>query len=511
MKIADSIMQMAASGTYVKLESSGSGIDLIRRETSSSSLERSGKGTSGESTLEKLGSFVKNAAADKDEKKSFTEGFSDLLNNSYTRTGDYAQASSETKELGRRGISSLAGTTSLKDTLFQALFARIFGGSSFRSSILGGTTAGATIAAVSAYEYEDMDFTAQGEAHTEDGRTITFDLRLFMSREFAVVTQVTRPGLASALMDPLVINVGAATAGISTQTFRFDLDADGTEEEVALPTRGSAFLALDKNEDGRIGDGSELFGAMTGDGFGELREYDSDGNGWIDENDEIFSRLRVWYRNGDGKDELVDLKTADVGAIWLGEQQTQFSLTDQLNGEWGRIRSTGIFIKESGGVGTIQHVDLAVGDSREDIVSGMPGTDAAVGGENFVSGYGALQIPVSSLSAKLNGASAGGASDDTESSQVQEESPADRRKRIAEEKAKLKEEAAQRRAEKKRLNEEYAEKMRRHREEEEERVEQLFADRKERRQEAAEAHEEASERRRAFDEEWAQKRAKKPA
>ena len=42
----------------------------------------------------------------------------------------------------------------------------------------------------------------------------------------------------------------------------------------------------------------------TGNGFSELAEYDSDGNGWIDENDEVYDQLKVWVKDENGKDKL---------------------------------------------------------------------------------------------------------------------------------------------------------------------------------------------------------------
>ena len=79
---------------------------------------------------------------------------------------------------------------------------------------------------------------------------------------------------------------------LSDQTFYFDLDADGEEEEISM-LKGSGYLALDKNEDGIINDGSELFGTGNGDGFADLARYDEDGNGWIDENDSILSLIHI--------------------------------------------------------------------------------------------------------------------------------------------------------------------------------------------------------------------------
>ena len=42
-----------------------------------------------------------------------------------------------------------------------------------------------------------------------------------------------------------------------------------------------------------------------GNGFSELAEYDSDGNGWIDENDEVYDQLKVWVKDENGKDTLL--------------------------------------------------------------------------------------------------------------------------------------------------------------------------------------------------------------
>ena len=62
-----------------------------------------------------------------------------------------------------------------------------------------------------------------------------------------------------------------------------------------------------------------------------------------------------------GKDILMDLKEADIGAIFLGEQQTEFSLGGADGYRDGVIRSTGVFLREStDAAGTVQHVDLSL-------------------------------------------------------------------------------------------------------------------------------------------------------
>jgi len=210
------------------------------------------------------------------------------------------------------------------------------------------------------YEYHETQctsFQSKGLAVTEDGRTIEFGVNLSMSRNFTEVYSEYR-SMQYFITDPLIINVGNDITSVTDVKFMFDLDSDGTQEEISFAGKGSGFLALDLNGDGVINDGTELFGTKSGDGFSDLAKYDSDGNGWIDEADDIFDRLRVWTKDENGNDELMDLKTADVGAIYLGSAITDFALTDDNNYANAFIRSTGIYLKESGGVGTIAQVDM---------------------------------------------------------------------------------------------------------------------------------------------------------
>ncbi len=207
-------------------------------------------------------------------------------------------------------------------------------------------------------ETEDTSFSTVGKVVTADGRTIDFNLELSMSRSFTEYCEQSVTVLKE-FTDPLVINIDSPMAEVSDVKIRFDLDCDGEAEEISSLSR-SGYLALDLNEDGTINDGSELFGASSGDGFADLAGYDSDGNGWIDEADEIFRRLVVAYIREDGTQELVDLKEAGVGAIYTGSASTSFSLNDlATNEERARIRQTGIFLYESGMAGTIQQLDLA--------------------------------------------------------------------------------------------------------------------------------------------------------
>lgn len=206
-------------------------------------------------------------------------------------------------------------------------------------------------------EYEHTDFQAKGAVTTADGREIKFDVNMHMERSYAEESSFSlRAG--DALKDPLVINFDGNAAGLSDQKFSFDLDMNGTPDQISLLKSGSGFLALDSNNNGKIDDGSELFGPKTDSGFGELRGYDSDGNAWIDENDPIFNKLRIWMKDDSGNDKLMALGEAGVGAIYLGHVSTEFTLR-QLDIQ-GRIKESGVFLKENGQVGTVQELDLKI-------------------------------------------------------------------------------------------------------------------------------------------------------
>ncbi len=208
-------------------------------------------------------------------------------------------------------------------------------------------------------ETEETSFTTNGKVVTSDGREIDFNLELSMSRSFTEYYEQNVSSLR-VFTDPLVINIDSPIADVSDVKVHFDLDCDGNEDEIATLGSGSGYLALDLNEDGVINDGSELFGTASGNGFADLSKYDLNGNGWIDEADEIFDRLVIAYIKEDGTQELVKLKDKDVGAIYTGSASTEFSLNNQAtNEEKARIRQTGIFLYESGMMGTVQHLDLA--------------------------------------------------------------------------------------------------------------------------------------------------------
>ena len=210
------------------------------------------------------------------------------------------------------------------------------------------------------YEAEKTTFSAAGVVQTQDGRQIAFSVDMSMSREFLLEQNVSLRAGDAKLKDPLVLNFGGNAAELTTTRFSFDIDSDGQQDQIAFVGPDSGFLALDRNNDGKINDGQELFGAMTGQGFAELAAYDEDGNQWIDENDAIYSKLRIWSKDAQGQDQLIGLGERGVGAIYLGHVTTPFSIKDDQNALLGQIRESGVFLHEDGRAGTVQQIDLSV-------------------------------------------------------------------------------------------------------------------------------------------------------
>jgi hypothetical protein len=224
-------------------------------------------------------------------------------------------------------------------------------------------------------EQESVSFSAKGAVTTSSGKQINLDLGFAL--DYHLLSANERLTSAGKLKDPLVLNLDGLVAGFTQGTFNFDIDADGNKEQLAKLDKGSAFLAMDRNGNGQIDDGKELFGAQSGNGFADLAALDQDGNGVLDEGDSQFAQLRL-YRPGEA---LMTLGEKKVGAIFLQSAATEFQhlgTTSNTSSETSSqeassstaqtsptespavLRQTGIYITEDGKAGTVQQLDLRV-------------------------------------------------------------------------------------------------------------------------------------------------------
>lgn len=217
---------------------------------------------------------------------------------------------------------------------------------------------------VSVSEMACSTVSACGTVRTQDGREIAFDLTV--DREsLHVYEQTTIEAGSIVLQDPLVLNFSGTAKELSGQTMAFDLDADGQVEQVPCLSEGCGFLVFDRNHNGQADDGSELFGPRSGQGFQELSALDGDHNGWIDENDAVFGDLALW-----SGERWQSLKEAGVGALYTQSVEAPFTLRGDTQEVLGEIRAAGIFLAESGTVGSLTQIDLAVSDAASAAAAG---------------------------------------------------------------------------------------------------------------------------------------------
>ena len=149
--------------------------------------------------------------------------------------------------------------------------------------------------------------------------------------------------------DPIIIDLnrdGTSTSKLNGAV-NFDIDNNGFKEATGWISKDDAFLAYDRNGNGIIDNGNELFGDKTvsvgaygytsktaENGFEALKEFDSNNDNIIDEKDKDFDKLLLWQDlNTNGlteKGELKTLKEHNIKSIDLRYKETQIDNNGNL-------------------------------------------------------------------------------------------------------------------------------------------------------------------------------------
>ena len=199
-----------------------------------------------------------------------------------------------------------------------------------------------------------------------EGQTNLSYLDWLKARNGAHVGDSVNGSFASALSfviraDPLTLDLNgdgietvSANSGIT-----FDFDGDGVRSGTGWIKGDDGFLVLDRNGNGQIDSGRELFGVDTvksdgtkaSNGFDALKDLDSNGDGVFDAEDAEFSNIRVWQdKNQDGVSQSSELKT-------LGELHIQSinltSVGSSQNSNGNIISAIGSFNFADGHTGTV--------------------------------------------------------------------------------------------------------------------------------------------------------------
>ena len=155
---------------------------------------------------------------------------------------------------------------------------------------------------------------------------------------------------------PLVLDFNGdgvtSTFIYSTKTY-FDLDNDGFKERTGWMQNSDGLLVLDKNSDGVINNGNELFGNYTKDtsgnysnnGFDALAKYDDNHDGMINSSDNVYKALKVWQDvDSDGITDEGELKT--LGELGISSINLSYVTANALE-ERNSIRETSTFTTQS--------------------------------------------------------------------------------------------------------------------------------------------------------------------
>jgi hypothetical protein len=154
---------------------------------------------------------------------------------------------------------------------------------------------------------------------------------------------------------PILINLESNSASDHLTSAEngvwFDIAARGVAARVAWTRKGSyvAFLVLDRNGNGVVDNGSELFGTATrkrdgtleANGFEALAEFDDNGDGRVDVGDAAYASLRLWVdlnHNGRSEsNEILTLEQAGIEALYTGYSESR---RQDPHGNWYRYRGT---------------------------------------------------------------------------------------------------------------------------------------------------------------------------
>jgi hypothetical protein len=147
---------------------------------------------------------------------------------------------------------------------------------------------------------------------------------------------------------PVLLNLGTGSYELTSAAdgVRFDIRNEGSARQVAWTSRGSelAFLAYDRNANGSIDSGAELFGSATmlatgiraKHGFEALAELDANGDGLLSPQDPAWTSLVLWTdRNHDGRSASSELQRVGESRVaWLSAAYDQkINRRDQ----WGNL------------------------------------------------------------------------------------------------------------------------------------------------------------------------------
>lgn len=272
---------------------------------------------------------------------SFSIGLSGAALNGFAGA---AEGAVDAREVIERLLEIARGLLEKADELFERFFAPLDGGDPAYA-------ARSLDALFSAFASEIQAIFSGERGLPFAGGAVAGVRQLEFRFEFSASVTVTQATVQQG--DPIVLDLDGDGIELTTyqQGARFDLIGSGRAQQVAFVHGGDAFLALDRNGDGVINSGLELFGEQHGarNGFEELRRFDDNGDGVIDRRDAVFDSLLLFRDNGNGvtePGELLSLAEAGIVSISL-----DYAEVDKRAAGGNRIAQIASFARADGSRG----------------------------------------------------------------------------------------------------------------------------------------------------------------
>jgi hypothetical protein len=187
--------------------------------------------------------------------------------------------------------------------------------------------------------------------------------------------------------DPLALDLngnGLETVGLSdVASLLFDHNADGVKTSTGWISANDGLLVWDRNGNGTIDNGRELFGDATvksdgtlaTGGFNALADLDANGDGIVNALDANFSNLRVWRDlNQDGVSEAGEISTLDTYQI-AGINIANTTANTAL-GNGNTLNETGSYVRADGTTGLAGNINLASNSFYSQFTDALPPTAA---------------------------------------------------------------------------------------------------------------------------------------
>lgn len=222
------------------------------------------------------------------------------------------------------------------------------------------------------YVLNGSTLTVNGSLTIRDYNKDQSSLQIVLTEEEDEDDETPETDDAESRTSPIVIDLdgdGIETLGVGASYF--DLDGDGLSERSGWVGADDGLLVHDRNGDGRVSSGTELFGnhsllandEQAQNGFQALAEYDDNGDGLVDAQDASYAALKVWRDlNGNGTSDAGELQgMADAGVVSIG---TGYSNSSHVDAHGHEHRQVATVVLSNGTASTAADVWFRVDPAR---------------------------------------------------------------------------------------------------------------------------------------------------